>query len=61
MAKDKWKNIINRIQNNMSLSEPSSLTTASPAYLNIPGEKYCDLKPYLMKMIETFKEDINTL
>ena len=40
-------------------SEPSSLTTASPEYNNTPENQEADLKSYLMKIIESFKEDIN--
>ena len=43
----------------MTLSEPSSPTTASPGYPNIPEKQDSDLKSHLMKMIEDLKEDIN--
>ena len=33
--------------------------TASTEYSNIPENQKADLKSYLMKMIESFKEDIN--
>ena len=40
-------------------SEPSSPTTASPEYNNTPQNQEADLKSYLTKIIEYFKEDIN--
>jgi DNA replication initiation complex subunit (GINS family) len=40
-------------------SEPSSPTTASPEYTKIPENQESVLKSYLMKIIESFKEDIN--
>jgi hypothetical protein len=57
MVKGKHKTISNRNQNTWASSEPSS-TTASPAY-NTPENKESVLKSYLMKIIESFKEDIN--
>jgi hypothetical protein len=39
--------------------EPSSPTTASPGYANTPEHQESVLKPYLMKIIKSFKEDIN--
>jgi hypothetical protein len=38
--------------------EPCSPTTASPEYTNTPKNQDVDLKSYLMKIIESFKEDI---
>jgi hypothetical protein len=43
----------------MGSSEPSSPTTASPKYPNIAEEQDCDLNSHHMKIIETFKGDIN--
>ena len=40
-------------------SEPSSPTTASPEYNNIPENQEADLKSHLIKIIESFKEEIN--
>ena len=40
-------------------SEPSSSTTGSPEYFNTLEIQGTDLKSYLMKIIESFKEDIN--
>ena len=40
-------------------SEPSSPITASPEYTKTPENQEADLKSYLMKIIESFKEDIN--
>jgi hypothetical protein len=56
MARGKGKNISNRNQGYLASSEPSSPTTASPAYPKTL-EKY--LKSHLMMMIENFKKDIN--
>jgi hypothetical protein len=42
-------------------SEPSSPTTASPEYTNTPENKEAAIKSYLMKIVESFKEDINSL
>ena len=39
--------------------EPSCPTTASPEYNNTPENQESALKSYLMKIIESFKEDIN--
>jgi hypothetical protein len=39
--------------------KPSSLNTESPEYTNTPKNQEADLKSYLMKIIESFKEDIN--
>ena len=35
-------------------------TTASPGYTNTPENQDADLKSYLMKIIELFKEGINS-
>lgn len=43
----------------MGPSEPRSPATASSGYPNIPEEQVYDLKYHLMKMLETFKENIN--
>jgi len=40
-------------------SKPSSPNTANPEYMNIPEKQEDDPKSYLMKIIESFKEDIN--
>jgi hypothetical protein len=40
-------------------SEPSSLTTASPEYTNTTENQEPVLKSCLMKILESFKEDIN--
>ena len=40
-------------------SEPNSVTTASPEYINTSENQEADLKPYLMKIMESFKVDIN--
>jgi hypothetical protein len=43
----------------LALSEHSSPTTARPGYPDTPENQDADLKPYLMKIIVSFKEDIN--
>ena len=57
MAKGKCKTISNRSQYMWASSEPTSPTTAIPEY-NTPKTQEADLKSYLMKIIESFKEDI---
>jgi hypothetical protein len=59
MLRSKDKNISNRNQGYLALSEPSSPTTGSPGYPNIPEKQDSDLKSHLMMMIETFKMNIN--
>jgi hypothetical protein len=59
MARGKCKNIRTRIQCTWALSEASSPTTASLAYINRPENQDADLKSYLMKVIQSFKKDIN--
>jgi hypothetical protein len=48
-----------RSQYTLASSEHSSPTTASPGYINTPKNQDADLKSHLMKIIESFKEDIN--
>jgi septal ring factor EnvC (AmiA/AmiB activator) len=60
MLRGKCKNISNRFQCDLAISEPSSPTIASPGYTNTPEKQDSDLKSHLMKMIEKFKEDINS-
>jgi hypothetical protein len=59
VVKGKCKTIINRGQYTWRSSEPSSPTTSSPEYTNTPEKQEADLKSYLKKIIESFKEDIN--
>jgi hypothetical protein len=59
LAKGMYKIIIRRSLCNMTSSEHSSPTTASPGYLNTPAEQYSDLKSLNMKRIKACKEDIN--
>jgi hypothetical protein len=59
MAKGKHKIINNRRQNMWASSEHSSPTTASLEYTNTSENQESVLKSYLMKIIESFKEDIN--
>ena len=58
-SKCKCKVIRNRSQNTWVSSEPSFPTTESPEYTNTPENQESVLKSYLMKIIESFKEDIN--
>jgi hypothetical protein len=53
MAKGKHKT------NTWASPKPSSPTTAIPEYTNIPENQNSVLKSYLMKITESFKEDIN--
>ena len=58
MVKGKHKTISNRSQNSWASSEPSSFTTAIPECTNTPENQESVQKSYLMKIIESFKEDI---
>jgi hypothetical protein len=60
MAKDKHKTISKRNQNTWASSEHSSPTTANHEYTNTPENQVSVLKFYLMKIIDSFKEDINS-
>jgi hypothetical protein len=51
-VKSKHKNIGNRNQDYLSLSELSSPTTENPGYPNIPGKQDSDLKSHPMMMIK---------
>jgi hypothetical protein len=59
MARGKHKTISNRRQYMWALSEFSSPSTASPEYTSTSENQKADLKFYLMKIIESFEEDIN--
>jgi hypothetical protein len=59
LVKAKHKKLNNRNQDDLALSEPSTPTTARPAYLNTPEKQDSDLKSYVMLLIEDFKKDIN--
>ena len=59
MVGGKHKNRSNRNQGYLALSEPISLTIASPAYTITPEKQDSDLKLLLMMMIEEFKEAMN--
>jgi hypothetical protein len=43
----------------LATSEPSYSTAPSPGYPKMSKTQDNDLNSYLMKIIETFKEDIN--
>jgi hypothetical protein len=55
----KCKTISNRRQSTWVSSEASSPTTASLECSNTPENQEADLKSYLMKIRESFKEVIN--
>jgi hypothetical protein len=57
MVRGKYKTISKGSQYMWTSSEASSPTTASPEYTNTPENQEADLKSYLMKIIESFKED----
>lgn len=59
IARGKHKNISNRNQFDMPISEPSPPTTVIPGYPNTPFKQDSDLNYHFMKMIESFKKDIN--
>jgi hypothetical protein len=59
MVRGRYKNISNRNQFDLAISEFSSLTTASPGYPSIPIKQVSDLNFYFLKIIENFKKDIN--
>jgi hypothetical protein len=58
MAKGKNKNLTNRNQGYLASSEPSSPTTASPGYSNIPEKRDLDLKSHFMMLIQDFNKAI---
>lgn len=58
MAKGKHKIISNRNQNTWASSEPGSSTTASTEYTNTLENQEPVLKFYLMKIIESCKENM---
>jgi hypothetical protein len=59
MVRGKCKTISNRSQYTLPSSEPSFPTTASPGYTNTSENQKVYLKSYLMKIIESFKDDKN--
>jgi valyl-tRNA synthetase len=59
ISKGKHKTINNRSQNMWASAELHSPTTASPEYTKTPTNQESVLKSYLMKAIESLKEDIN--
>jgi chromosome segregation ATPase len=59
MVVGRHKNIGNRNQGYLPLSEPNSPTIASPGYTVTLEMQYLGLKLLLMMMIEDFKKDIN--
>jgi hypothetical protein len=59
MVRGKYKVISNKSQYTWESSELSCCNTASPEYINTPKDQETDLTSYLMKIIESFKEDRN--
>ena len=59
MAKNKCKNLTNRIQEHSPSSERSTPTLPSPGHPNTPKKIDPDLKEYLMMMVEDIKKDFN--
>ena len=59
MVKGKCKNLTKRNQEHSPLSEPSTLTSASPGYPYTPEKQDSDLKLYLMILVEELKKEIN--
>ena len=59
MAKGKCKHLTNGNQDHSPSSEPSTPTSASPAYPNTPEKQELDTKSYLMILIEDFSKGIN--
>ena len=59
MVGGKNKNISNRDQGYLALSEPNSPTIANPGYTITEEKQDSDLKSLLMVLIEDFKKDIN--
>ena len=60
MLRVKCKTICNRSQYILKLSETSSPTTASSGYTNTPENQHAELKSFLIKTIQSFKEDIKS-
>lgn len=59
MLKGQHKNTIKKSQGNMAPPEHSYTTTASPGYPNTTEAEENDVKANLIKIIETFKEEMN--
>jgi hypothetical protein len=60
-ASGRHNTINNRSQYKWASIERSSPTTASFEHTNTSENQEADLKSYLMKIIEIFKDDINNL
>jgi hypothetical protein len=61
MSRGKPKTKSTRSQYAWASSEPSSPTTANPKHSNTQQNQEADLKSYPLKIIESFKENINNL
>ena len=60
MVRGKQENISNRSQCDLAGSEHTSSTTASSGYSDTSEKQDSDLKSHLLKMMEAFKENINS-
>jgi hypothetical protein len=59
MARGKHETLSKRSQYTMASSESSKPATVSLGYTNAPENQDADLKSYIMKIIESLKEDLN--
>jgi hypothetical protein len=59
VAKGKCKTLINRNQDYLASSEPSTHNTVSPGYPKTMEKQDSDLKLYLMMLVEKFKKGKN--
>jgi hypothetical protein len=59
MAKGELKNVINRNQDHLASSEPSTPRTASPGFPNTPEKQDSALKSYLMILVDDLKKGVN--
>jgi hypothetical protein len=61
MTKGQHWNILSKSQATKASSKPSCPSIANPAYPDTPAEQENDLKSHCIKMVEAFKEEINSL
>ena len=59
MVRVKHETISSRSQYPLEQSKPTSPTMANPGYTKTPDYQEADLKSYIMKIIQSFKEDVN--
>ena len=58
MAKGKCRNVTNRNQGNMAISEPNSPLTACPGYPITQVKQDSDLKSLVMMLVQEHMKDI---